>query len=73
LANTVKVDFDAAKLKVKHRRNPFYALDHAGRDGRKKQFGGIKGVWPAFTSYSSIFAIPASASLQRFAMGYLLE
>ena len=47
LTNTVKVDFDAAKLKMKHRRNPLDTLDHAGCDGRKKQFGGIEGVWPA--------------------------
>jgi hypothetical protein len=45
---TVKVDFDAAKLKVKHRRNPLDALDHACCNGRKKQFGGIEGIWSAF-------------------------
>jgi hypothetical protein len=43
----MKPDFDAAKLKMKHRRNPLDTLDHAGCDGRKKQFGGIEGVCPA--------------------------
>ena len=47
LTNAVKADFDAAKPEIKHRSNALDALDHARRDGRKKQFGGIEGVWPA--------------------------
>ena len=32
---------------MKHRSNALDALDHARRDGRKKQFGRIESVWPA--------------------------
>ena len=47
LANAVKVNFDAAKIKVEHRRHPLYPLDHASGNGCEEQLRRVEGVRPA--------------------------
>ena len=44
LTNAVKADFDAAELKMTHRRNPFDALDHAGGNCREKKLRRIENI-----------------------------
>ena len=40
----MKADFDAAELKMKHRRNALDALDHAGGNGGEEQFRRIESI-----------------------------
>lgn len=47
LADTVKLDLYGIELKVNHGSNAFDALDHAGGNGGKKEFGRIECVWPS--------------------------
>ena len=47
LADAVKVNFDAAKIKVEHRSHPLDPLDHASGDGREEQLSRVEGVRPA--------------------------
>jgi hypothetical protein len=46
LADAVKVNFDAAKLKVEHWCHPLDPLDHASGNGCEEQLRRVKGVRP---------------------------
>ena len=46
LADAVKVNFDAAKIEMKHRRHPLYAFDHASGNDREEQLRRIGSVRP---------------------------
>jgi len=47
LADTVKLHLHAVELKVNHGSNAFDALDHAGGNGGKEEFGRVEGVGPS--------------------------